>query len=294
MTDALFSLPVSKTISPHITLRQQDQLPIVVIDHPQLKAAVALQGAHLIAWQPTGAAPVIWLSDNTLFKEGKAIRGGIPVCFPWFGPVAEPSHGFARIMPWAFSSHIDDADGVTLTLTLRDNEETRAIWPQAFKVDARFALTKTSCDVELEFEGEYSMTSALHSYFNIGDISRVHVSGLGERFIDKVDPENPGFQQGDLSFPNRTDRVYTKPKATSVIHDPVLERTIEVHHHDHSDVVAWNPGEQLSKTMSDITDEGYKTFVCVETARISQPFNLTRHAPAKLATSIRVHSTSAK
>nr|WP_276207161.1 hypothetical protein [Lonsdalea iberica] len=181
-----------------------------------------------------------------------------------------------------------------MTLTLRDNEETRAIWPQAFKVDARFVLTQMSCDVELEFEGEYSITSALHTYFNIGDISRAHVSGLGERFIDKVDPENPGLQQGDLSFPDRIDRVYTEPKAISVIHDPVLERTIEVHHHNQSDVVAWNPGEQLSKAMSDLTDEGFKTFVCVETARISQPFNITRHAPAKLATSIRVHSTNAK
>lgn len=129
MSDSLFALPVKQTLSPSLTLRQQDQLPLVVVDHPQVRAAVTLQGAHLVAWQPTGEQPVLWLSEKSAFQEGVAIRGGVPICWPWFGKVATPNHGFARILPWELSHHSEDDHQVQLTFTLRDSTLTEPFSP---------------------------------------------------------------------------------------------------------------------------------------------------------------------
>ncbi|MEE3649341.1 MULTISPECIES: D-hexose-6-phosphate mutarotase [unclassified Brenneria] len=287
MNDKIFELPVTQKITPAISRRQVEQLPVVVVDHPQVRAAVALQGAHLLSWQPTGQAPVLWLSGNTTFVEHVAIRGGIPICFPWFGPFAEPNHGFARLLPWELTSHSEDEHGVQLAFTLRDTAETRKIWPHEFTLIARFKLGKT-CHIELEAHGDYSITSALHTYFQIGDISKVAIRGLGDRFIDKVNQGKVTTQPGDLVFSDRTDRIYTHPQDISVINDPALQRTIEVHHAHHSDVVSWNPGAELSHTIGDMTDDGYKTFVCVETARIHQPFVATVQSPARLSATIYI------
>ncbi|CVB84476.1 Putative glucose-6-phosphate 1-epimerase [Serratia marcescens] len=128
MNEKIFTLPVSEQISPYISQRQLDELGVVVVSHPKVRAAVALQGAHLLAWQPSGEQPVIWLSNNTPFAKGKAIRGGVPICWPWFGPVAQPSHGFARNQPWSLTAHDEDDNGVILTFTLKDNEQTRKLF----------------------------------------------------------------------------------------------------------------------------------------------------------------------
>ncbi|MCG8707679.1 D-hexose-6-phosphate mutarotase [Brenneria sp. 4F2] len=291
MNDKIFKLPVSKQITSTLSQRQLEQLPIIVVEHPQVHAAIAFQGAHLLHWQPTNEKPVLWLSDNSAFTENVAIRGGIPICFPWFGPFAQPNHGFARLLPWEFTSHSEDEQGVELAFTLRDSEQTREYWPHEFTLIARFKLGK-SCHVELEAHGDYSITSALHTYFQIGDISDIAVSGLGDRYIDKVNQSQLSQQQGNLVFSDRTDRIYTCPQDISLINDPALQRTIEVQHTHYSDVVAWNPGAELSHTIADMTDDGYKTFVCVETARINQPLSATVQSPARLSTLIRIKKSS--
>ncbi|CAK8740939.1 hypothetical protein SODG_004396 [Sodalis praecaptivus] len=129
MSESLFALPVKQTLSPSLTLRQQDELPLVVVEHPQVRAAVTLQGAHLVAWQPAGEKPVLWLSEKSAFQEGVAIRGGVPICWPWFGKVATPNHGFARILPWELSDHSEDDKQVQLTFTLRDSTLTEPFSP---------------------------------------------------------------------------------------------------------------------------------------------------------------------
>ena len=111
MINKIFALPVNETISPVISRRQLDDLELIVIDHPQVKASVALQGAHLLSWKPAGEEEVLWLSNNTPFKQGVALRGGVPICWPWFGPSAQqglPSHGFARNLPWTLEGHDED------------------------------------------------------------------------------------------------------------------------------------------------------------------------------------------
>ncbi|WP_413732844.1 D-hexose-6-phosphate mutarotase [Sodalis sp. RH20] len=285
MHNSVFALPVKEQLSSSISLRQMDELPVIVIDHPRVKAAVTLQGAHLVAWQPAGEEPVLWLSDSSEFKDGVAIRGGVPVCWPWFGKVASPNHGFARILPWHLDVHQENDQQVTLSLSLHDSAVTEQYWPKPFTLTATFVLGRT-CSIELEAKGDFQNTAALHSYFNIKDINDVSVSGLGNSYIDKVNGGVTAQQQGDVTFSDEVDRVYTHPQDISLINDRGNKRVIEIHHHHYSDVVAWNPGAELAKKISDITDEGYKTYVCVETARVNKPLVATPAAPARLATVI--------
>ena len=291
MINKIFALPIIEQISPVLSRRQLDELEVVVVDHPQVKASFALQGAHLLSWKPTGEDEVLWLSNNTSFKTGVALRGGVPICWPWFGPAAQPglpSHGFARNLPWTLKAHNEDDSGVVLTFELQSSAETRQLWPHEFTLLARFKVGAT-CEIELEAHGEFETTSALHTYFNVGDIAAVKVSGLGDRLIDKVnDAKEDVLADGIQTFPDRTDRVYLNPEACSVIHDDSLNRNIAVVHHHHLNVVGWNPGPALSVSMGDMPDDGYKTFVCVETAYATAPQKTTTEKPSRLAQTIRV------
>lgn len=291
MINKIFALPVVENITPVISRRQLDELELIVVDHPQVKASFALQGAHLLSFKPAGEEEVLWLSGNTPFKNGVALRGGVPVCWPWFGPSQQqglPAHGIARILPWTLTAHNEDENGVVLTFELQSSDVTREQWPHDFTLFARFKLCQT-CEIELEAHGEFETTSALHTYFNVGDISGVKVSGLGDRFIDKVNnAQEDVLTDGVQTFPDRTDRVYLNPEACSVIHDGALNRAIEVIHHHHSNVVGWNPGPALSASMTDMPDDGYKTFVCVESACVTVPQKTTEEKPSRLAQTIRV------
>jgi glucose-6-phosphate 1-epimerase len=290
MNESVFDLPVVKRLSEHISERLAGELPVIVVDHARVRAAVASQGAHLIGWQPAGHEPVLWLSDATEFAAGTAIRGGVPVCWPWFGPAGKPSHGFARTSAFELVEHSEDGHGVELSLRLASSEATLAIWPHEFELLLGFKLGGEECEVTLEARGEFESTGALHSYFNVGGIDGVSVSGIGAPYIDKVE-ETDGQQDGPLTFPGRIDRIYTAPEAVSRIEDPALRRVIEVRHHGHSDVVTWNPGPELSKSMADLTDAGYREFCCVESARISAPMASTAGRSARLGTTIRVNAS---
>ena len=283
----VFSLPVVEQLTAHISRRQVgDESPVIVVDHPRVRAAAALQGAHLFAWQPAGGQPVLWLSEATAFKEGTAIRGGVPVCWPWFGPAGEPAHGFARISDFELASYDEDEQGVLLDFTLRSDERTKKLWPHDFVLLLRFRLGQT-CNITLEAQGDYESTGALHSYYNVGAIDGVQVTGLGIPYTNVVDGTH-GHQDGALTYPGRIDHVYTAPGDVSRIEDPALNRVIEIRHHHHTDVVSWNPGPELSKSMADLTDDGYKEFVCVETARISEPMTSTPDRAATLSVTITI------
>ena len=291
MINKIFALPVVEQISSALSRRLMDELDVIVIDHPQVKASFALQGAHLLSWKPQGEDEALWLSGNTPFKNGVALRGGVPICWPWFGPAAQqglPAHGFARNLAWTLKAHNEDDKGVVLTFELHSSEASRQYWPHDLTLFARYKLGKT-CEIELEAHGDFETTSALHTYFNVGDIHAVKVSGLGDRFIDKVNnAQEDALTDGVQTFPDRTDRVYLNPEACSVIHDSALNRTIEVIHHHHTNVVAWNPGPALSASMTDMPDDGYKTFVCVESACATAPQKTTEEKPSRLAQTIRV------
>lgn len=287
MQDSLYKLPVIRQITPYISQRQKDQLPLIVINHPKVHAVIALQGAHLISWQPADEKPVIWLSSETAFQEGKALRGGIPVCWPWFGPAGQPAHGFARTLPWTLLAHDENEQGVILTFGLKHTPQTLKLWPHEFSLIARFRLS-SHCEIELEAHGEFESTAALHSYFQVEDITGVSVSGLGQPFIDKVTDNAAGQQTTEQTYPDRVDRIFTAADDCNVITDRRGKRQLEVYHHHKSDVVTWNPGPELSCSMSDMANDGYKTMVCVETARITTPLVSKSDLPGRLGVTLRV------
>lgn len=243
------------------------ELDVLVVRHPLCNAVISLYGGHLLHWQPTHSShPVLWLSLDSLFQKGKAIRGGVPICWPWFGKVNTPAHGFARLIDWTLMEHHSSDENVSLTLTLTNNEHTADYIKTPFNVSLQFTLGNT-CDIKLITKGNLNATSALHSYFTVNNIETSIVKGLGANYQEKLLTDNKPSIIGELTFNQEVDRVYTEADAEQQIVDE--HRTITLHSHHCSDIVTWNPWMENANNMADLSD--YKTFVCVEHARINKP-----------------------
>lgn len=294
MLNRIFALPVEESLSGTISRRRYHELDIIVVKHPGFRAALTMQGAQLISWQPVAETEVLWLSPCSAFKTGIPVRGGVPLCWPWFGAASQPglpAHGFARILPWSLCAHDENDQAVVLTFALHSNEITRRYWPYEFTLYARFRLAQ-HCEIELEAHGEYTSTAALHSYFHIGDLAAVQVRGLGKRYLDKVAQGREGqLTDGVQHFCGRTDRIYLEPEACSLINDKALARNIEIIHHHHRNVVVWNPGAALCASMEDMPDNGYQQFVCVETACVTQAQHSNHHSPSRLSCRLQLRGT---
>jgi len=270
-----------------------------VISTPEAEGDVYLQGAHVTHWTPRGQRPVLFVSPKSLFAPGKAIRGGVPIIFPWFGPRSDgkpgPSHGFARTTNWAIEGASLHSDGkVEITLALAPNDNTRALGYAAFH--ARFRVTiGAELEMELEIRNDarepFTYEEALHAYFAIGDIHQVSVSGLeGTTYIDKTD----GFKRKKLGnealrIAKETDQVHLSTQSPCVIHDPVLNRRIVIEKSGSDSTVVWNPWIEKTKGMSDMDPDDWKKMICVETANAADnAVHLSPGASHKLRTLIRV------
>lgn len=267
-----FSLPAIKTLSKSIDLIEYNTLQFLRITHPNTRAIISLQGAQLIFWQPKNEKNVIWLSEKSLFNPGTAIRGGVPICWPWFGTSGKPSHGFARNQCWSLAHHNENSNAISISLTLHDNDETRQIWDHPFTLTTEFTLS-TQCNITLKIDTDIDTTGAFHSYFTIGDITQTSVENLGNHFIDKVKHIENSAPNGTAIVTQELDRIYTQAGSISLIHDCANQRQIGVQHHNMSDVVVWNPWAELSEKMADMENDSFKTMICVETARIHQPLS---------------------
>ena len=269
----LASTTESKLLSSSVKQTKFGELSILVIQHKSCCAAVSLQGAHLLFWQPsTEQTPVIWLSKQSKFEKGIAIRGGVPICWPWFGPLGKPSHGFARIVKWTLDSCNEDDDGVDLVLVLSNNQQTKPYFDKTFNVSLKIHLGKT-CEVDLSCSGDFEATSALHTYFGIDNISHVVVSGLGDTYQDRLTVENKPVTVGQMTFNQEVDRIYTNANTEITISDNV--RNIKLTTTNASDVVTWNPWIDKAKAMADFGDDEYQSMVCVEAGRINKPLKLS-------------------
>lgn len=272
----LESHSAEKSLSPSVNQITFGELPVLVITHKTCRAAVALQGAHLLFWQPsTQSSPVIWLSQKTHFKKQKAIRGGVPICWPWFGQLGDPAHGFARIVDWQLDSCHEDDNGVDLVLSLTNNQQTEPFFTQPFHVWLNIHVGHT-CHVTLSCQGDFDATSALHTYLGINNIHDVVVKGLGENYQERLSVENKPTTAGQLTFNQEVDRIYTHPSDKITIADG--KRTIELTNIGASDVVTWNPWIDKAKAMADFADEEYQSMVCVETSCINKPLKLSPNA----------------
>lgn len=250
-------------------------LTLVSISNDQAKTRVALQGAHLLSWQPTGQQPVIWLSSAARFGTGKAIRGGVPVCWPWFGPHASesvfPAHGFARTTPWQVLDVDQSESGATrLKLRLIQGEASRSLWPYNTPLEIHVTVgTELSMELVTRNIGASPvvLSQALHTYFAVADVRRIRLTGLeGCRYIDQLDGDRRKEQRGSVSFAAETDRIYLDSTADCLIEDPGLRRRIRITKSGSRSTVVWNPWIEKSSRMGDLGEDGYLTMICVETA----------------------------
>ena len=252
-------------------------LVVAKIDNAQGTASLCLQGAHLMSWQPKSqSVPVVWLSRDAKLAAGKSIRGGAPVCWPWFGAHSTeagfPGHGFARTVPWRVIESGVEPDGATrLTLRLVANDKTRVQWPHDCNVDLTVIAGETlRMEMSTENTGstDFVIGEALHTYFQIGDIGAVRVSGLeGCEYWDKVGGSSLRVQDGAISFPAETDRVYINTAAECVIHDDQLKRRIHVAKSGSLSTVVWTPWAEKAGKMGDMGQpDGWREMLCVESA----------------------------
>ncbi len=250
-------------------------LPVARVENGFAEAEIALQGAHLLTWQPKGEAPVIWLSPQARFAVGKSVRGGVPVCWPWFGVHASeasyPAHGFARTQMWSVIASAALADGATrIEFELQPSDTARAQWAHPCQLRLLVTVGKTLV-MELQTENTGSepfvIGEALHTYFAIGDINQVRVTGLDDcDYLDKVEDFKRFHQVGEITVSAEIDRVYLDTTSDCVIHDAKLGRRIHIAKTGSATTVVWNPWAVKSDEMGDMGDQGYKHMICVESA----------------------------
>jgi glucose-6-phosphate 1-epimerase len=251
-------------------------------------ARISLQGAQVVNWVPLNEPPIIWLSKAAKFAPGKSVRGGVPVCWPWFGPhVSEasyPGHGYARTVAWDVIAAEALEDGRTqLVFQLQENAATRAQWPHNTPLVCQITVGDT-LEIELVTtnaeDTTITITEALHTYFDVGDISKVKVYGLEDtEYLDKVDGGQRKIQHGPVTIDGEVDRVYVGTRAECVIDDPVLQRKIHINKRGSDSTVVWNPWIEKANKMGDLGEDGYRHMLCVESGNAAE--NVVTIAPGK-------------
>ncbi|MCG3748146.1 D-hexose-6-phosphate mutarotase [Vibrio cincinnatiensis] len=263
----LTTLPTLTALSNCVTIVEKDNVKIVRIIHDKAVAGIALHGGHVLSFQPKGQPDLIWMSSDALFDGKAALRGGIPVCWPWFGRIAAPAHGFARSTEWTLVEHRENEQGVMISLGLETSEQTLAIWPHHFQIRLLVEIRNT-LQVTLEIintdKKEWVFSGALHTYLNVGDIRQTETTGMGLEYLDNLNHGQKTAGTNSLVLTDTIDRVYTQPEAQIRVKDPVLNRTLLIENHGHNSAVLWNPWSQGAQAMADMNNEGYQTMLCVE------------------------------
>jgi glucose-6-phosphate 1-epimerase len=253
-------------------------LPRLSIRNAAAEAEIYLQGAQITAWRPAaGTAPVLWLSRNGRFEPGQPIRGGVPICFPWFSkhPSAPkaPPHGFARTLDWAVVDAREDA-GRTVTLVLElAGEGLSPHWPHAFRARHRIrvgAVLGMELEVSNSGRDAFTFEEALHAYFDVHDVRNVTLAGLESAgFTDKSGVSRAGNPSaGPLRFAGLTNRVYPNTSAACVIRDPGRRRDIVITRSGSHSTVVWNPWAERAREMPDFGDDEWPGMLCVEPSNV--------------------------
>lgn len=242
-------------------------------------ATIQLQGAHLTAWTPNNSEAVIWLSAAATFQENKSIRGGIPVCWPWFGEHSSnsdyPAHGFARTKQWQIDSiEILDSGATQLILSLAKSNMPFTQWPFETRLECIFTIGHT-LEVELvtfnHSEKNIVIGEALHSYFNVSDTRNITITGLHEcHYLDKLDAFKLKTQSGNIKIQQEIDRVYIATNQDNIIDDPGLNRRIRISKKGSFSTIVWNPWLETANKMADLGTDGYLSMICVESGNAAQ------------------------
>lgn len=252
--------------------------PFISVTNCSASALISLYGGQVLSFRPQSEKEdLLFLSGKADLSGSQAIRGGIPVCWPWFGSDPEslnrPNHGFARNAHWEVTgSELCSEYETKLQLHLQQTDAIRSVWPFAFDLMLEITVAD-SLTLELvaqnKSDSAFTMTQALHSYFRIGDIDRVTVLGLeGKDYLDKLDQGRRKKQTELLSIAGEVDRIYTGIQNHLLVDDKVLRRRIQISAKGNHSAVVWNPWTEASAGLSDLADDDYKRFICVETGHV--------------------------
>lgn len=273
--------------TPNVEAVKLDELNCWRIRHGQAELLVAQQGAHILSYQLAGQPPLIWLNDEAVFKTGKSIRAGVPVCWPWFGNFdrnpqsvqamrtsneAPSAHGFVRAMDWELGSIEAEGETLKVEFLLPYPEGGFPGWPHqvdltlSIRLDEQLHIHLTSHNRGAE---TVSISQALHSYFAVSDVRDVHVEGVdGLNYIETLDNWKTVTQSGDLRFTGETDRIYLDAPPQLSIVDPAWERRIVLTSSGSRTAVIWNPWIDRAAAFSDMADDGWQRMLCIETANV--------------------------
>ena len=248
---------------------------------------VAEQGAQVLGYRQGDAPPIIWLSEEAEFRQGQSVRGGVPVCWPWFGELARnpqavqagyggaqpaPFHGLVRALPWQLREQRSEGGIAILELHCPQALGQLPGWPQRVELTLQVRLAD---DLQLTLSSRNAgdqavcISQALHSYFAISDIRQVRVEGLaGCPYIDTLQNWEERRQQGDLQFAGETDRIYQQLPARLALVDPLWQRRIELQTRGSSSAVLWNPWIDKAQRLSAFADDAWQRMLCIETANV--------------------------
>ncbi|KOP57664.1 aldose epimerase [Pseudomonas coronafaciens pv. porri] len=274
-------------VEPSVESVQYDELNCWRIRHGEAELLVAQQGAHILSYQVAGQPPLVWLNEEAVFKKGKPIRAGMPICWPWFGNLernpqsvqamrdsSEPAkaHGEVRALDWQLLGIGEDGDALLVEFVLPEAEGHLPGWPHnvALKLSIRLdhalnvSLVSYNCGTE-----PVTLSQALHTYFAVSDIRQVSVEGLdGLNYVDTLENWEEREQAGDLTFTGETDRIYKDTPGVLSIFDPEWQRRIHVRSLGSKSAIVWNPWVEKTARFTDMAADGWQRMVCVETANV--------------------------
>jgi len=271
-------------------------LTMIEVDNGLATALISPYAGQVLAYRPAGAAEdLLFVSERAYFATGKAIKGGVPICWPWFGADPDgkgrPAHGFVRSWPWRVLATSALPSGATrVTLGVADDGDSRALWPYYFNLMVEITVGH-SLGLELitrnAGDRPFRITQGLHTYFRVGDATRVRVLGLeGCTYIDKAAGANDAIltQEGPVTVSAEVNRIYESVPPSLAIEDPVLGRRIRISSRHSATCVVWNPWVETARAMGDLDDEDYRIMLCVETVNTaSEVIQLPGGGEARLA-----------
>jgi len=251
-------------------------LPKIRVTAPSASADIYLQGAQIASWQPAGEKEVLFLSQQSHWQDGRAIRGGIPICFPWFRSKADdpaaPAHGFVRTKEWRLESVKAEGDSVIVVCSTNDDESTRRWWPHPFRLVHVLSIGKSlrlQLVVANTGQTPFRFEEALHTYFQVSQAGKTSVHGLDQvKYLDNVDANRQKTQSGDLIFTGKTDNAYLDVRGAAELIDPEAHRTLRTEKENSATTVVWNPWQEGAASLSDLGNDEWRQFACVEASNI--------------------------
>ena len=260
--------------------QETNGLPQIVVDSEQAEARIYLHGAHVAHYQPANQAPLLFMSRCSEMQHGAPIRGGVPICFPWFGQKTgdadAPMHGLARLVEWEVESvRLVSNRDIEATLRYQPQANMQNYWPHPFELRHKVTVG-SSLTMALETRnvghGPFTYEQALHTYLAVGDVATIQICGLeGTAYLDKVTPpENKRQGPKPIDIAMETDRVYLETSTACMVKDPSLKRNIVIEKEGSNNTVVWNPWADKAKAMPDFGDDEYKHMVCVETCAVGK------------------------